>query len=133
MRMPLLRPDRMHMLKEAGNTFLATALLWFLVTSPAHAHAQSLFAIIGDYGSGSTNEADVASIVYGWQPEFIITTGDNRYGETDFDEVVGQFYCDYLSDAGSGVHCSGDNSQANAFFPSLGNMTTLMVGDWMST
>ena len=119
MRMPLLRPGRVHGFKEARNTFVATALLWFLVTSAAH--AQSLFAIIGDYGSGSTNEAVVASMVYGWEPEFIITTGDNRYGETDFDEVVGQFYCDSLSDAGSGDHCSGNDSPANAFFPSLGN------------
>lgn len=75
---------------------------------------------VGDYGPNSTNEAIVASKVYGWSPELIITTGDNRYGAIDFHEAVGQFYCAALTDAGSGIHCSGDNSPANAFFPSLG-------------
>ena len=79
------------------------------------------FAAIGDYGSDSQNEDDVASLVDGWNPDFVVTAGDNRYGSTTFDLVVGQFYCDYLKDAGSGTYCSGGNAAANAFFPSLGN------------
>ena len=38
------------------------------------------FAVIGDYGSGDQNEADVADLVKSWDPDLIITTGDNNYG-----------------------------------------------------
>lgn len=79
------------------------------------------FAAIGDFGSGSGNEAAVADLVTGWNPDLIITAGDNRYGSTSFDQVVGQFYCDYLADAGSGSFCAGGNSLTNDFFPSPGN------------
>jgi PKD repeat protein len=108
-----------HMLKETRNTIITTALLWSLVASPAL--AQTLFATIGDYGDGSTDEGNVAGLVYSWNPDFIITLGDNRYGSNIFDESVGQFYCDSLTDAGNGSFCSGGNSPSNAFFPSLGN------------
>jgi hypothetical protein len=79
------------------------------------------FVVIGDYGFGSADEADVADMVTGLDPDFIVTTGDNRYGFTTFDEVVGQYYCPFLTDAGSGPYCSGGDSPTNAFFPSLGN------------
>lgn len=35
------------------------------------------FAIISDYGSADTNESKVSQMVRGWNPEFIITAGDN--------------------------------------------------------
>jgi PKD repeat protein len=115
--MPDLRTAQIF--KKARNTFVSTLLLWFLIAPPAI--AQLVFATIGDYGDGSADEGSVAGLVYGWTPDFIITLGDNRYGLDDFDETVGQFYCDYLTDAGSGIYCSGGNSLTNAFFPSLGN------------
>jgi hypothetical protein len=108
------------MFRQARYTFVTTVILWLLVVAPS-ATAQTSFAIIGDYGTGSANEGYVASLVYGWNTDFIISLGDNRYGSADFDETVGQLYCDSLTDAGSGSWCSGGNSQANAFFPSLGN------------
>ena len=107
------------MFREARNTVVKTVFLWCLIAPPAI--AQSLFATIGDYGDGSADEGNVAGLVYGWNPDFIITMGDNRYGSTDFDNTVGQFYCDSLTEAGSGIYCSGNNSPTNAFFPSLGN------------
>ncbi len=79
------------------------------------------FAVIGDFGDGSSDEASVAGLVNGWNPDFIITTGDNRYGSMDFDQTVGQFYCDYLAGAGNGIYCAGGSSASNSFFPSLGN------------
>jgi PKD repeat protein len=82
--------------------------------------AYPLFAVIGDYGTGSSNEATVASMVNSWNPDFVITVGDNRY-TSDYDETVGQFYCNYLADAGSGSFCPGNLNTTNAFFPSLGN------------
>ena len=79
------------------------------------------FAVIGDFGSGSADEAAVANLVKSWNPSFILAVGDDRYGARDYDAAVGQFYCDYLKDAGSGTHCSGGTSAVNRFFPALGN------------
>ncbi|NOX64060.1 MAG: alkaline phosphatase [Chloroflexi bacterium] len=79
------------------------------------------FAVIGDFGSGSKKERDVADMIKTWNPDFIITAGDNRYGRTDYDLVIGQFFCDYLKDVGEGVYCAGGNATVNAFFPSVGN------------
>ncbi len=63
-------------------------------TSPA-----VVFAVLGDYGSGDQNEADVAELVLSWQPDFILTLGDNNYpsGAADtIDGAVGQFYHSYI-------------------------------------
>jgi tartrate-resistant acid phosphatase type 5 len=79
------------------------------------------FAVIGDFGSGSANEAAVANLVKSWNPGFILAVGDDRYGARDYDAAVGQFYCDYLKDAGSGTYCPGGTSAVNRFFPALGN------------
>jgi len=81
------------------------------------------FAVIGDFGSDDADfdERDVADLVAGWFPDFIITAGDNRYGSISMDAAVGKYYCDFLADAGFGSTCSGNNAASNAFFPSLGN------------
>lgn len=80
-----------------------------------------VFAAIGDYGDNSNAQRKVANLVNDWDADFIITTGDNRYGTNNFDKVVGQFYCGFLTDAVSGIYCNGGNSPTNAFFPSPGN------------
>ncbi len=85
------------------------------------------FAVIGDYGWGGQAEADVASLVTSWQPDFIITTGDNNYpngAQITIDENIGQYYhayiYPYLGEYGQGA-------EQNRFFPSLGNH------DWATT
>jgi len=89
---------------------------------PASAPDQTVrFAVIGDYGLGSPDEAAVADMVDSWTPDFVITTGDNRYAFTTFDEVVGRYYDPYLTDVQVGPYCAGGSSPINAFFPSLGN------------
>lgn len=79
------------------------------------------FAVIGDYGSGSQAEADVADLVKGWNPDLVITTGDNNYpsgsAET-IDENVGQFYHEFIYPY-NGEY--GEGADINRFFPSLGN------------
>ena len=105
--------------RYARSDSFRLALIWCLSASTAI--AEPLFSVIGDYGTGSTNEGAVSSLVNGWNPDLVITTGDNRYSTAEYDETVGQFYCDFLSDAGSGINCAGGNSTNNAFFPSLGN------------
>ena len=79
------------------------------------------FAVIGDYGAGTQPEADVAALVVGWQPEFIITTGDNNYPEGAaevIDPHIGRFYHSYIAPY---VGDFGDGADQNRFFPSLGN------------
>ena len=55
----------------------------------------------------------MATLVAGRNPDFVVTVGDNRYGATNYDTVVGQFYCQYLKDAGSGAHCAGGSAMRN--------------------
>ena len=79
------------------------------------------FAIIGDYGFAGQAEEDVANMVAGWNPDFIITTGDNNYSEgamTSIDQNVGRYYHRFIAPY-HGIY--GQGSSVNRFFPSLGN------------
>ena len=79
------------------------------------------FAVIGDYGKGNDNEALVASMVAGWNPDFVITTGDNNYPDGAADTIdvkIGQFYSDFI---GNYTGSYGSGSETNRFWPSLGN------------
>jgi tartrate-resistant acid phosphatase type 5 len=79
------------------------------------------FAVIGDYGGGGAPEADVSTLVKSFNPEFILTTGDNNYpagsGET-IDRNIGQFYQGFIHPY-QGVY--GEGAAENRFFPTLGN------------
>lgn len=71
-----------------------------LFFQPVYQINEIRFAIIGDYGSGSADEAAVAGLVKSWNPDFIITTGDNNYpsGAADtIDRNIGQFYYDFIN------------------------------------
>lgn len=80
-----------------------------------------VFAVIGDYGTAGQAEADVANLVKSWNPNFIVTVGDNNYenglAET-IDENIGQYYHDYIFRY-TGKYGAG--SPTNRFFPALGN------------
>jgi tartrate-resistant acid phosphatase type 5 len=80
-----------------------------------------VFAAIGDYGGGESSEADVANLILSWQPEFIITLGDNNYPEgaaNNMDNVIGQFFHSYIYPYQGNY---GEGSDINRFFPTLGN------------
>lgn len=63
-----------------------------IVIAIGNARAQT-FAIISDYGSGDTNEAKVSQMVRGWNPQFIITAGDNFHKTlTPLETMIGQYY-----------------------------------------
>jgi hypothetical protein len=84
------------------------------------------FAVIGDYGETGSGEAAMARLVKSWQPEFIITTGDNNYPEgaaETIDANIGQYFHEYIAPY-KGKYGSG--ASQNRFFPSLGNH------DWMT-
>jgi tartrate-resistant acid phosphatase type 5 len=94
---------------------LATAAL------PLSAAAPLVVGIIGDYGSGDTNEANVAKLVKSWNPDFIITVGDNNYPDgasASLDANVGQFYHEFINPY-PGQY--GPGAETNRFFPTLGN------------
>lgn len=79
------------------------------------------FAAIGDYGKAGPNELDVSNLVKSWNPEFVITMGDNNYelGHQDtIDMNIGQYYHEFIYPY-IGIYGPGDT--INRFFPSLGN------------
>ena len=80
------------------------------------------FGVIGDFGMGNQAESDVANLVKSWNPDFIITVGDNNYpdGEAStIDRNIGydyhQFINPYLGLFGSG------STDINKFWPVPGN------------
>lgn len=85
------------------------------------------FAVIGDYGWAGQAEADVASLVISWQPDVIITTGDNNYplgAQNTIDANIGQYYHSFIYPY---LGSYGPGADHNRFFPSLGNH------DWLTT
>jgi len=86
------------------------------------------FAVVGDYGKSGTAEFQVAEMIKSWNPDFIITTGDNNYEEgllSMMVENIGQYYGDYIYnyDAPRDFRCYGKafEDEINRFFPSPGN------------
>jgi tartrate-resistant acid phosphatase type 5 len=80
-----------------------------------------VFAVIGDYGTGDRHEADVAHLILEWQPDFVITLGDNNYpsGLADhMDVAVGQYFHSFIFPY---LGSFGMGSDINRFFPCLGN------------
>jgi tartrate-resistant acid phosphatase type 5 len=94
--------------------------------TPKATPSEIRFAVIGDYGSGNQNEADVAKLIDSWNVDFILTTGDNNYPDGSYetiDQNIGQFFHYYIFP----YHGSyGDGAIQNRFFPTLGNH------DWAS-
>jgi len=86
------------------------------------------FAVIGDYGDGSSNEAEVARMVTAWRPDFVVTVGDNNYpaGEAaTIDAHIGQYFHAFIAPY-AGLYGAG--ADRNRFFPSLGNHDLLTDG-----
>jgi fibronectin type 3 domain-containing protein len=81
------------------------------------------FGVIGDYGSDGPGELGVANRVKSWNPDFIVTVGDNNYdvgAASTIDANVGKYYSSYISPY-RGSHGSGSADGVNRFFPALGN------------
>jgi tartrate-resistant acid phosphatase type 5 len=92
-------------------TFTPTA------TTPPPIH----FAVIGDFGGNGQPEKDVANLVKSWNPDFIITVGDNNYPDGSADTIdltIGQYYHEFISPYTGRF---GQGADSNRFFPVLGN------------
>lgn len=101
----------------------ATAVADLLPGGPSRTPAPERirFAVIGDYGVPADPAADVAELVAGWNPDFVLTVGDNNYvghGVDALDRNVGRYYHQFIGNY-RGEH--GDGSDDNRFFPTLGN------------
>ncbi len=88
---------------------------------------QLTLGVIGDYGAAYaggasfSNEQAVANLIKSWNPDFIITTGDNNYPNNEasnIDTNIGQFFHEYIYPY---VGTYGAGASSNRFFPSIGN------------
>ncbi|MBA3286163.1 MAG: metallophosphoesterase family protein [Bacteroidia bacterium] len=86
------------------------------------------FAVVGDFGVAGEPARKVADMIKGWNPEFIISVGDNSYTDQTgigMNENVGQYYCDFIynPDASEIYRCNGraTREKKNRFFPVTGN------------
>jgi tartrate-resistant acid phosphatase type 5 len=85
-------------------------------------HAATRFAIVGDYGNGSTEEKQVAEMIAGWKVDFVATTGDNNYPKGEaatIDAHIGKFYHRFIGNYHG--HFGLGSKHVNRFFPALGN------------
>ncbi len=83
------------------------------------------FAVFGDYGHPSYREDAVARMVKSWQPDFIVTTGDNNYGgldvgHEDWTDMVGEFFGEFIQGRSDNRYPE-QTSATQRFFPSVGN------------
>jgi hypothetical protein len=84
-------------------------------------HGTVRLAVIGDFGSDNADELRVANLVGSWNPDFVITTGDNNYPDgaaSTIDETIGKYYSQFI---GNYQGSYGSGSPTNRFWPSLGN------------
>ncbi|HLP51440.1 MAG TPA: metallophosphoesterase [Chitinophagales bacterium] len=95
------------------------------VSNPADT---AMFAVIGDFGEDGPHEEAVAKMVAAWNPQFIITVGDNNYpmgGTSTITDNIGKHYGDFIynPDAPLDKRCTGKatTDKVNRFFPSPGN------------
>jgi tartrate-resistant acid phosphatase type 5 len=82
----------------------------------------TVFAVIGDFGFAGEPAAAVAELVHSWEPEFVVTAGDNNYptGKPELlDRNVGQYYHRYIYGY-EGEYGEGSPDRQR-FFPALGN------------
>jgi tartrate-resistant acid phosphatase type 5 len=82
-------------------------------------------AAFGDYGLSTEAEGAVAAMVHTWNPDFIVTTGDNNYYENTFqgpgwENVIGAYYGDYIQGRTDNLYPT-HQSPTQRFFPSVGN------------
>jgi hypothetical protein len=112
--------------------WLVSAALAALLAGSARAELV-VIGIIGDFGAaaedpvGAASELAVANLVKSWNPDFILTLGDNNYPSgaySTIDQNIGQFYHEFIHPY---LGRYGAGAAANRFFPSLGNH------DWQTT
>ncbi len=106
------------MLVKKLFTFPSILNMLFIFSILEFTLGQQRFAIIGDFGDYDNDELRVANLVKSWNPEFIITTGDNSYDITPIDDNIGYYYSNYIYPY---VGSYGSTVLENKFWVTLGN------------
>lgn len=89
---------------------------------------KSIFAIVGDYGCTGDPVRKVADMVKSWQPEYILSVGDDNYANVSgqgcagtIDANVGQYYHEYISPYSGNYGSHTGTETPTRFFPTPGN------------
>ncbi len=80
-------------------------------------------AVIGDFGIAGTPARDVATLVKSWNPDAVLTLGDNNYpagSAATIDANIGQYYSDYIYPYTGQYTRSLSAPAVNRFFPGVG-------------
>jgi tartrate-resistant acid phosphatase type 5 len=116
-------------MKRFLHFFAIATSIYLSIASIANAQTSVRFAAVGDFNV-SYNSKSVADLIASWNPDFVITVGDNNYTNrataADWDNAVGQYYHRYIK------YPSGSTSKyapargypaptINNFYPALGN------------
>ena len=126
----MLKEYKMEIIKKTlKSTLILMFGIFFVANLEANASSRIKFAVIGDYGecdeeSGMPyhSSANVAMLVKSWDPDFIVTTGDNNYPKGEYKTIdinVGFLYSSYIYPY-IGTYDQPVIKQ-NRFFPCLGN------------
>lgn len=96
----------------------------------AAAEEVTTIAAVSDFGYASVGMLALRQMVDSWDPDYVITTGDNVQtsaipgtGVEKYDFAVGRLFCRYMKGSAPGRECpsGGDSRDQNRFFPSTGN------------
>lgn len=114
----------MHLLSVCVCLLLLNAVT--VDADPDDASETVRFAVVGDYGQPGQGTANVAALINRWDPDYVVTTGDNNYVSPDaIDDAIGQYYYEYIAPY-QGIY--GEGAETNRFFPALGNHDWLYGG-----
>lgn len=106
-------------------SLVATGLVATSLSAPLARAGSTTFVVIGDYGANNADEGRVAAMVTSWDPDFVITVGDNTYGDANinvqsWEQHVGQYYGHFIQGRSDRRYPS-QTSATQRFFPSVGN------------
>jgi hypothetical protein len=104
------------------HSVVALGRKWALPDTPPVAADAMRFAVIGDYGMGTPYSGHVALMIESWNPQFIVTVGDNNYPDGSWEKIdqnIGQFYHGYIAPY-RGEY--GPGATENRFFPVPGHV-----------
>jgi len=93
------------------------------IPSPGSPDSAITFAAIGDYGYKGVGEPETARLVQSWDPDFVITLGDNNYPQgaaSTIDRNIGQYFHNFIYPY-AGRYGAGSPTGENRFFPVPGN------------
>ncbi len=129
--MPMVFTSVVHRIDSANGLIPPIGILFSWVVAIALPSANILraepttFAVIGDYGTDTESSLRVAALVDSWNPAFVLTVGDNTYGDQninvdDWERRVGQYYGQFILGRGDNRY-PNQTSATQRFFPSVGN------------